>query len=476
MTTKAVNASKVKNLAEIKESPVFDLEFPCTDLGNSERLIHRFGAAQKYSDERSKWLFWNGKYWQWDTGAHIAFLAKETARNILREAADCTEDNRRLELAKHAIATESLHRIEAMIKLAQTELSIQIKLSALDTDQFLLNFNNGTYNLKTGELQNHSAKDYITRMIPRDFDPDAKSAAFNAFLRRIFHDSDELTRYVQMALGYSITGSQDEIAFFFCHGSGWNGKGTLLGACRDVLGSDYAGEIDPTAFMVTKQGRPGPDEAIASLYNKRLIASTELQDGQRLSVGLIKRMTGGESLRCERKYEHGFNFQPTHKLWLCGNHEPIITDTTSSIWGRLKKIPFTMEIPEEERIIGLRQQLVRDDGDAILAWLVQGCEAWQSEGRLVDCPEVKQAVAEYREKQDILHDFITEKCVVQSSERIMVAALYKAYKAWAENNDANPLGKLRFNERMRERGIKDYLGNSNRLEWHGVGLISKEGE
>ena len=76
---------------------------------------------------------------------------------------------------------------------------------------------------------------------------EAKSAAFGAFLRKIFHNSDELIRYVQMALGYSITGSQDEIAFFFCHGTGWNGKGTLLGACRDVLGADYSDEIDPTA-------------------------------------------------------------------------------------------------------------------------------------------------------------------------------------------------------------------------------------
>ncbi len=469
-----LNDSSTESMAEIKEKPIVASDFGCTDLGNAERLIHRYGGALKYSTERQKWLFWNGEQWRWDNGAYLPFLAKETARNILREAADCTEDARRTELAKHGIATESLHRIEAMIKLASTELSVQLNMNILDHDPYLLNFKNGTYNLMNSKLQIHHSGDFITRIIPRNFDPEAVSPAFTAFLNRIFHNSEELIKYVQMALGYSITGSQDEIAFFFCHGAGWNGKGTLLGVCRDVLGPDYSEEIDPTAFMVTKQGRTGPDEAIASLHNKRLVTSTELQDGQRLSVGLIKRMTGGESLRCERKYEHGFNFQPTHKLWLCGNHEPVISDTTSSIWGRLKKIPFTVEIPEEERITGLRQQLACQDGDAILTWLIRGCEAWLTQGKLLDCPEVKQAVAVYRESQDILYNFLIEQCELKNTASIYQSELYIAYKEWAEKDgEVRFLGKNSFNSRIKEKDIYPSRGHGNRATWKGIRL--KEG-
>ncbi len=93
-----------------------------------------------------------------------------------------------------------------------------------------------------------------------------------------------------------------------------------MGIIIDILG-DYATEIDPSAFVVDKNSRIGPNEALASLYNKRFAAATEVKTGMTLDVALIKRMTGGEMIRCERKFEHGFNFKPSHKLWLSGNHE-----------------------------------------------------------------------------------------------------------------------------------------------------------
>lgn len=444
--------------------------FNLTDYGNAERLVSLYGDDIRYSPERKAWLIWNGKVWVWDLGGvRIAKLAKKTVRNIYREAADESDDNTRKELVKHARASERQVRIDAMIRSTESEPGIAVSLADLDSNHWLLNVNNGTIDLRNGVLKPHKRADLITEILSIGYDPEATSTVWDTFLHRIFNDNTDLIAYIQRALGYSITGDQSEQVFFFCYGHGWNGKSTLLNACRLVLGN-YAAQVPPTAFMVDKAKRGGPDEAIASLKNKRLICSTELEGGQRLAVGLVKRMTGGEPLWCEHKFERGYNFQPTHKLWLSGNHEPVITDTTNSIWYRLKKIPFTIEIPEGDRKKGYADYLASEYNAAILTWLVHGCMAWRKAGDLEEPEAVKQAVAEYRDQQEILHDYLIERCLFQKNTTIDQKSLYADYKKWAEDNDVNAIGKLTFRTRILEKGVTADYGNKHIAIWRGIRL------
>ena len=246
----------------------------------------------------------------------------------------------------------------------------------------------------------------------------------------------------------------------------------MFGVILDPLG-EYAIAIDPLAFVVDKNARAGPNEALASLYNKRLAAATEVKTGMTLDVAILKRMTGGEMIRCERKFEHGFNFKPTHKLWLSGNHEPRITDTTNSIWNRFKYIPFKVTIDDSERIKGLRNKISSEHGKAVLNWLVEGCLLWQSEG-LGEPPEVKEAIQAYRESQDILHEYLLECCLIKTGETILVADLYREYKAWGERNEIKPVGKYTFGSRLKEKGLTTYAGNRNQQLWYGIRLLTDD--
>jgi len=361
-----------------------------------------------------------------------------------------------------------------MIELAQSNNPvIWADINDYDKNPWLLNVNNGTIDLRTGELKPHDPADMITELLPLDYDPAATSAEWDAFLSRIFNGDTDLIAYVQRAMGYSITGDQSEQAFFFCYGSGFNGKSTLLNACRMVL-DNYSTQVPPTAFMVDKTKRGGPDEAISSLRNKRLVCSTELEDGQRLSVSLVKRMTGGEPLWCEHKFERGYNFQPTHKLWLSGNHEPVIADTTPSIWLRVKKIPFTIEIPENERKKGYAEHLAGQYSQAILAWMVQGCVEWRRTGDLGEPEVVKRAVAEYRDQQDILHDFLVECCQFEKNATILTRGLWDEYKTWCSENYQFQLSQRKFNERIREKGAVDGRGTGNKPIFRNIRLRKPE--
>ena len=442
-----------------------------TDMGNAERLIDKYGDKIHFSYERKLWLIWKGKCWKWDTGGEIMQLAHKVARSIYGEITTNDDEDTAKAKAKWAASSESNQRLCAMVAVAESMVSITI--DQLDCDIWLLNCNNGTINLKTGVLQPHNPADLITRVISTNYNPDATSEEWVKFLKRTFGDKKELIAFCQRALGYSITGSQGEMAIFFCHGEGWNGKSTLLGACRLILG-EYAAEVEPAAFMIDKNRGTGPNEAIASLYNVNFVTSTEIEEGQRLSTALLKRMTGGESLRCEHKFERGFNYKPRYKLWMSGNHEPEISDTTKSIKNRFKKVPFLFTISAAERVQHYDEVLAEKYSEAILAWLVKGCLEWQRTG-LGEPSEVKEATQGYFDNQDVLHDFLGECCKDQPSETCFKSELYKAYEKWCDDNgDKYALGKKTFNTRITEKGFISDRGGHNKPIWHGLRLLTDD--
>lgn len=203
---------------------VFDLGFALSDMGNAERFAFRRGGL-RYCHARNKWLSWEGTHWQWqEDDALIERLAQYTVRDIYKEAQDCFDSDRRIELAKHAIKSEALPRIKAIIDLAKSQLGIPINLSELDTNPWLLNFKNGTVDLKAGEFREHRAFDFITHLLPYDFSADLERPLWQSFLDRATSGDKNLQTYIQRAVGYSLTGSNTAQIFFFLHGLGCNGK------------------------------------------------------------------------------------------------------------------------------------------------------------------------------------------------------------------------------------------------------------
>ncbi len=441
---------------------------PLNDVGNAKRLFRLFGNRIRFVLDMDKWIVWTGKFWQFDHGEQLGRMAKRVVSSIYAEAANADEDMAN-KLGAWARQSGFDARIKGMINQAKTLDGITVLPDELDSNPWLLNVKNGTVNLITGELLPHSPDDLITRIISIDYKCDAESQLWEDTLRQICSNDDDLILFMQRGLGCSATGSNKDMAFFLPQGAGFNGKSTLLGVIHDVLGP-YAHEADPRVFMVSRNDRTGPNEDIADLYRKRFVLSAEINTQMRLSVSLVKRMTGGEQLRYERKYEHGFNFKPDFKLWLMSNHEPTIADSTNSIWCRVKKIPFRHFFGPEERNPSLRQQLVTEHGEAILAWLVHGAMEWYEFG-LSEPMVVKTATEEYRRSQDVLQEFLAEKCNIEENATVLGHDLYRCYQNWcAATGEKDVLGKINFGKLLREKGFCTFAGTGNAQFWKGIEL------
>ncbi|MFO7731858.1 MAG: phage/plasmid primase, P4 family [Spirochaetia bacterium] len=209
------------------------------------------------------------------------------------------------------------------------------------------------------------------------------------------------------------------------------------------------------------------------LKGKRFVAATELEEGQKLATAVVKQVTGGEKITADRKHEHEISFWPTHKLWFSGNHKPRISDTTESIWRRVKLIPFNYKIPSQSINSDLVQLFVNEEAPGILAWAVLGCLEWQNVG-LITPGIINDATTKYRSDEDKLSDFILECCVIEPIAKCYTSNLYKEYQEWCNTNGEKPFGKQRFNERIQEKGFLKGRGSYNKPEWSGLGIKYQE--
>lgn len=446
-----------------------------TTTGNGEAIAAAARGKALFVYEFRNWIVYRGGQWVLDDTGYMRRLAVETFRDLFKNSADAgmQDQKQREKLAKWFIQSENSRILTDSLTEAAAQEGMTISAGAIDDKPWLLNVKNGTLNLKTGGLQLHDPADLLTQKIEVDWSPDAYSLEWEQFLITIFGNNAELIDYIQRAVGYSLNGTQDERSFFFLHGIGRNGKSQFTGALRLVLGQ-YAAEAKPELFMEKRFAGSGPDEGQAGLKGIRFLTAGELKRGQTLDVGLIKRMTGGETIWHERKFQHGFNFRPSHKLWLSGNHEPRIKDSTDSIWDRLNKIPFDQRISASAEIKAYGEKLAGQYPEAILNWCIQGAIGWNKR-QLTDAPDcVKVANEDYRAREDIIHDFITDRLVSDATGSVTVAETYTAYQVYCKDNDTEPIGKRTFNEAMREHGYKDKRGNYNKVYWQGVTLLEEK--
>jgi putative DNA primase/helicase len=446
--------------------------FNLTDLGNAERLVNGYGKIIRYSYDRKRWLTWTGKVWEWDPGDRVVKMAKAAVRKIYGEAADETDDKRRKDLVSHAKRSESESRIKAMMELAQSEPGIPVNIVRLDSNPWLLNCRNGTIDLSTGQLRAHRKEDLLTIILPIKYHPDAECPRWIKFLNFVSQENEKLINYLQRCVGYSLTGITREQCLFFLYGSGMNGKSTFVSTIFSLLGG-YGLKASISTFMCKDKSGSGPSEGLANLQGKRFVIATETEENQRLAVSLIKDMTGGEPIRADRKYEHEVEFVPTHKLWLSGNHKPVINDSTYSIWRRLKLVPFTNVVSGNEKDAALQDKLL-GELEGILAWAVQGCLSWQEQG--LDEPDaVTDATSGYREEMDVIGEFISDCCILDPDTSVPKPEFYKAYQSWAQENGMRALSQRSLRLRLLEKNITERRTGAARY-WQGIRLNGEDSE
>jgi putative DNA primase/helicase len=409
---------------------------------SDEALALRFadlhGADLRYVAAWNKWLIWDGARWKFDE----TLAALSLVRKVCRMAAS------QCNTPKLASALASAKTVAAVHSLARSDRRLAATVDQWDVDPWSLNTPDGVIDLATGSLRAHRAVDYMTKITAVAPDHECPTPIWLAFITRITDGNTDLIAFLQRMAGYALTGSTKEHALFFLHGSGANGKSTFLNAVTGIVG-DYHVTAAIETFTASKQDRHPTD--LAGLRGARLVTSVETEEGRRWAESKIKALTGGDKIAARFMRQDFFEYTPTFKLIIAGNHKPSLRSVDEAIRRRFHLVPFNVVIPERERDGDLGDRL-RDEWPGIFAWMIDGCLQWQR-CNLAPPEIVKCATIAYLDAEDAITAWLDESGVRDPQAWESIKMLFASWKAWADSAGEHAGTSKRLSQNIEKRGL-----------------------
>ncbi|RYM39496.1 hypothetical protein EWH23_03135 [Meiothermus sp. PNK-Is4] len=417
-----------------------------TEGANADRIVQHFGADLAHVEGQG-WLVWAGTHWERSDAVALEIMQR-LPQLVLQEAlqaGEAGETEKSQKLFKWAQKSDRLSTVRNSVVMASWAL--RVREWELDARTNELPLENGVLNLESLTLGPHRKLAWHTHVLPHPYDPYAECPRWERFLEEVLPD-ENLRRYVQKAVGYSLLGDNREHVIFLCYGSGANGKSVFLEVLSWLFGP-YAHRADPELLLQRNSDRH-PTE-IAAMRGKRLVVMQEVDPEGIWRSALLKSMSGDNTLTARKIRENPITFTVTWKVWIAANHLPRSRDHSEAFWRRIKLIPFNVTIPPERRDRTLPWKL-REESVGLLAWAVQGLRMYYQEG-LQEPEAIAQANRAYREREDQVGRFLKERCQLGGG-RTASSALYAAYQEWALEEGERMLSQKAFVAELEQRGLE----------------------
>jgi putative DNA primase/helicase len=392
----------------------------------------------RYCAQWGKWIEWTGEGWREDVTASTYHKARLVCREYASLALhnNCTPATVR-DIAKAGTATSVERFARADPRHAATG-------AQWDADAWVMNTPGGLVDLKTGAIRARRIEDYCLKLAgatPRDI----PAPHWQAFLNQTTGDDAETIAYLARIVGYAMTGDIREDFLGFIYGPGGNGKSVFLDTVQRILGS-YATTAAMDTFTETRNERHTTE--IARLVGARLVVAQEVEQGRRWNEQRILSLTGGGKQTARFMRQDDFEFIPQFKLVFAGNHKPALRSVGDNFKRRMHIIPFTRKPAHVDT--QLREKLW-EERDGIAGWMLRGCLDWLAQG-LKPSPAVIKTTREYFETQDILGQFIEEKCESDAVFETRIRVLHPAYAEYCHERREPAMRQGELHDALIARG------------------------
>jgi putative DNA primase/helicase len=428
-------------------SQLLDLnQFDPDDAGNGEAMYQLFGRRFIYN-ESVGWMYYTGTHWQADEGhARLVRAAIEALRQRRHAAVEATREN----IVKATAC--NTQRINGAITCFKAHVVKSIE--CFDAEEHLLNCKNGVVNLKTGELLPHSDEQYFTYCVPIEYKV-SNATEWIDYLHGVVGGGAEMIDYLQLALGYSLTGSTREECLFYVYGPSRSGKGTVAEIILRLLPRPLSTMVDFNSFTAKREGDVSNFD-LAELKPSRVVFASESQRNQSLNPAKIKQLTGGDLVRASFKHKNFFTYRPQFKVWMLSNWPVNGDPEDDALWGRVRVIPFPNSyLGKEDK--GKKERLKSDEVlTSILYWAVQGAIKWYALGsRGLQTPTyVADVTKSQRDAQDFVQQWLSECCVEDSEAWTPNEVVMASYNQWCEINNVTAKKAKALAQSLQAKGFQ----------------------
>lgn len=432
--------------------------FPLTDIGSASLFSAIFQKKHRYNATAKDWFYYDGKRWMLDReGLRARKSAKKLSQALSKYAVNCLPDEdekQKEQYLKYSLAWTYSKTRNSIINDSR-DLNF-FSNEDLDKDDYVLNLQNCVlvFDGEKVTVKDHDADLLLSKISNVEYHPEAKCDRWLQFLDEVMQGDKDKIRYLQKLFGTCLTGDTRLEKMWFLFGSTTrNGKSTMIECISDILG-DYSKTIRPETLSI----KNNPDSRTASpdvakLAGARLCVCSEIPKRMPLDVGLLKTLSGRDTVTARFLHQDEFQFKPKFKMVCNTNFLPIVSDSTVFKSDRVQIVSFDKHFTEQEQDKTLKDKLSTKEAlSGILNWMIEGWIAFCKEG--LEPPEaVTKATVEYETSSDKLQNFINDCLVKSVGKNISVKDAYAKYEEWCSENGYHTENKRNFISDCQSKGI-----------------------
>lgn len=395
----------------------------------------------------------------------IILLSKEFANEYYKEAQIVNSSIIKLEGEKRTIAEEkykTLNKIAEKLKNIVFKKHIIEELKPLfsdrdfekklDSDEDLLGFENGIYDLRQKKLRDGTPEDYVSFSTKLNYIPYSDKRPYMRkildFLEQILPNSS-VRKYKIIKLSTCVSGSTKDETFLIDYGEGSNGKSLLLSDLLFQAFGDYYMSC-PITIITRKRGssnEASPEKVL--MKGKRIGIFQETDDSDKLNVGIMKELTGGDKILVRDLFKGSdemLEFKPQMKYILACNQLPVVPSNDDGTWRRIRVINFDSKFvnnpikPNEFKINTNLKQEVKNWGADFISYLIHIYETEYIPLNYIETPEdVMISTNQYKNENDYYSEYVNDNIFEtdNNNDIITKGEIYKHFKNWYKENYEN---------------------------------------
>lgn len=351
----------------------------------------------------------------------------------------------------------------------------------LDSNPRLIGFENGVYDLENDEFREGRPEDYIslsTGINYIEFDENNPYIEeIMTFMKKVLVN-ENVREYVLTLFASILDGTNRDEKFHIWTGSGSNGKSKIVELFQQTIG-EYACIFNVSLLTQKRVGSSATNSELAIAKGKRFAILQEPEENERLNVGLMKELTGGDKIQCRCLFKEPIRFKPMFKMILTCNHMPSIPPDDGGTWRRVRRVEYTSKFVDHpnpnnenefkiDRELGYKFELWKE---TFMVILLKYYKKYKLKGKIIEPSEVMEYTNEYQRKNDIFADFCESYIAKEDGGIVDVTTLFEKFKEYCSiDNIKNKAKKSTFLDAMEKRYGKliTYKGNKS---WKGIKII-----
>lgn len=432
-------------------------DFTVEETRECIRILNKYVLKEPLSDEELEVILRDEAFQKPVFFIGSTFLFDKFA-TYMKNMNHVVKVNGQLHIFKDGIYTNGYKQIESeMIKqipnlkktqrrevLEYMELIVEERTQA---DARYIAFNNGVFDLITGELQPFSPDIVITNKIPWDYMPDAYNELTDKTFNKLACNDKTIRELLEECVGYCFYRRNELGKAFILTGDRNNGKSTFLDMVKEMLGDGNISALDlkelgdrfNTSMMFGKLANIGDD-----------IGDDFLQGSQ---VSIFKKIVTGNRIKAERKGQDPFEFNPFIKLLFSANDIPRMKDKTGAVLRRLVIIPFNASFSKSDPDFDpyIKYRLIEQTSIEYLIQLgIHGLQRIIANNEFSKSDKVEKQLNEYEEENNPIIAFIADTGV-DMIENQPTNEVYKRYQVFCAENSMTPMSNIVFSKQINKR-------------------------